>query len=69
MINKQVGSRTFGFFQTGGYDDTIAAAKAKFERDYGVVVTDIEFDAAYPGDRNGRWVDFKVQFTVSPKAS
>jgi len=56
---------TFQFFQTGGYDDTIAAATSKFESERpGTLVTHVEFVAAYPGDRDGRWVDLEVTYST-----
>ena len=65
MVNNTTGSTTFEFFQTGGADETLEAAKKKFSQTYGALVTDIKFEYAYPGNSEGRWVGLRVTFQPS----
>ena len=63
-----VNTSRFSFFQTSAFiDQTLAAAKVKFESDFpsrrfvkGQIV------AASPGDENGnRWIEIDVTWTVA----
>ena len=52
---------TYEFFQTGGYDETLAAARSRWEAENaGRRVISVDFMYAYPGNREGRWVGLRV---------
>ncbi len=57
----------FDFFQNGGADETLKAASLDWEgRNPGRRVVEASFVAAYPGDRDGRWVTIRVQHAMAP---
>lgn len=59
MIN----STTVQFFQTSGAQETIDATREEFLKKHpGAKVLSVEFDALYPGNREGRWCDMKVTY-------
>jgi hypothetical protein len=52
---------TISFFQTGGADETIEGAKAMFaEVNPETFILAARFVSAYPGDRDGRWVEIEI---------
>lgn len=56
-------TKTIQFFQAGGADETLEAAKAKFALENPeTFIAHLRFVAAYPGDRDGRWVDIEVTY-------
>lgn len=56
------------FFQTAGAEETLTAVKTQFLEDHPrMQLSDIisaSFKAAYPGDREGRWVVIAVTHSV-----
>jgi len=51
------------FLQNDGYDATLAAVKVQFESEHPKrSVASMKFLAAYPGDRDGRWVTIEVTY-------
>lgn len=58
---------TVEIFQNGGADETLAQAKAKFEKDNpGMHAVKAEFEYAHPGrPGEGRWVGIGITYAVT----
>lgn len=59
------GKTTIEIFQNGGADETLAEAKAKFEKDNrDMQVLTAEFEYAHPGrPGEGRWVGIGITYS------
>lgn len=57
-------TKTIEVFQVGGADETLAEAKAKFiAQNPETFILHHDFEYAFPGNREGRWVGVKFVYT------